>query len=228
MTGSVLLLIAVLVSAQGQPSRSPGSAERPKPAPITVEAGLAAIETLRSDGLRALNHLVTAGRTTTADRIETARIEGPLKYQEHVYRQYYDDFARSFGPLSEAIKKVVPTEPIAADARAQFGEASSPDSAVRVRKQAWIRGRLKAVDEAWLATEGQVLALARGLSSRKSPGLAETEHGRGWQRGRGGKPCQRELDAAGLRARLDAELERRLSEYWDEAREAWLAAGSGK
>lgn len=228
MPGSVLMLIAVLMPAQGEPSRSQGSAEPPKPAPITVEAGLAAIERLSSDGLRALNHLVTAGRTMTADRIETARIEGPLKYQEHVYRQYYDDYARPFRPLSEAIKKVVPTEPIAADARAQFGDASSPDSAVRVRKQAWIRGRMRAVDEAWLATEGQVLALARGLSSRKTPGLADTEYGRGWQRGRGGKPCQRELDAAELRARLGAELERRLSEYWDEAREAWLAAESDK
>ena len=122
----------------------------------------------------------------------------------------------------------MPTEPIAADARAQFGEASLPDSAVRVRKQAWIRGRLKAVHEAWLATEGQVLALARGLSSRKSPGLPEAEYGRGWQRGRGGKPSPRELDAADLRTGLNAELERRLSEYWDEAREAWVAAGSGK
>ena len=78
MTGSILMLIAVVVPAQGEPTRSPGSAERPKPAPITVGAGLAAIQTLRSDGLRALNHLVTAGRTTTPDRIEKARIEGPL------------------------------------------------------------------------------------------------------------------------------------------------------
>jgi hypothetical protein len=87
---------------------------------------------------------------------------------------------------------------------------------------------MKAVDEAWLATQGQVLALARGLSSRKSPGLPEAEYGRGWQRGRGGKPSPRELDAADLRIGLNAELERRLSEYWDEAREAWVAAGSGK
>jgi hypothetical protein len=222
------MLIAVLVPAQGEPSRSRGSAERPKPAPITVEAGLAAIETLRSDGLRALNHLATAGRTTTADRIETARIEGPLRNQVHVYRRYYDDYNRPFRPLSEAIKKVVPTEPIAADARAQFGDASLPDSSVRARKKAWIRDRLRAVDEAWLATDGQILALARGLSWPKSPGLAEAEYGRGWQLGRGGTRCRREIDAAELRARLDAELERRLSEYWDEAREAWLAAESDK
>jgi hypothetical protein len=78
MTGSILMLIAVLVPAQGEPSPSPTSAERPKPAPITVEAGLAAIEALRSDGLRALNHLATAGRTTTPDRIESTPIEGPF------------------------------------------------------------------------------------------------------------------------------------------------------
>src|SRR5262245_3196732 len=114
MTGSILMLLAVLVPAQGEPSASPSSAERPKPAPITVEAGLAAIETLRSDGLRAFNHLATAGKITTPDRIESPFFEGPFRLQERLYRQYYDDYNRPFRPLLEAIKKVVPTEPIAA------------------------------------------------------------------------------------------------------------------
>jgi hypothetical protein len=51
---------------------------------------------------------------------------------------------------------------------------------------------------------------------------------RGWQLGRGGKPSQRELDAAELRARLTADLERQLSEYRDQARKAWIDAMSGK
>jgi hypothetical protein len=66
------------------------------------------------------------------------------------------------------------------------------------------------------------------LTGRESRGLPKAEYGRGWRRGPGGKPCQRELDAADLRARLYAELERRLSEYWDDAREAWIAVGSGE
>ena len=78
MTGSILMLIAVVVPAQGEPPRSPCSAGRPRPAPITVEVGLATIETLRSDGLGPINHLATAGRTMTAERIESPPIEGPF------------------------------------------------------------------------------------------------------------------------------------------------------
>jgi hypothetical protein len=226
---SAALLIVLAGSGQIPPTAPAGGATSPaESSEFTLQAGMDAAEKLRLDGLRAFNHGASNGAFTTPEKITVQEFEGPYKYQGLFYRSAYDGYARPLAHLQEVLKKIMPAEPLARDARRLFGDSSLPSSVVGQRKRVWIQERLRAFDPAWDSAEREIKSMALRLTTKKRSPLEDFDYGRGWQRVPLRKPCRREIDAAELRKKLRAEFERRLAEYWDENREAWIGAESAK
>ena len=229
MTALTLLVVLTAVSAaQEKRPAAPGEQARAgDPEPLAVGRGLEAIDALRSDGLKTLNHYASSGANKTTEKNMAALKGGPLRFRGSVYERNYDQYSVALKRLHEALGKVIPAEPISPDVRTHFGNASLPEASIQARKRAWIAGRLKDYEQSWDEAALAVARMSWAMSTKDKAPIVDGEYARGWQQNRP-EESVRQREAADLRKRLRAELDRRLSAYWDEAREAWLAPAPGK
>ncbi len=221
----VLAMLVVVQDPKGSPGSTPAAPTQDEK--ITVAKGLAALDQIRIDALRTLNHYATEGADTTTDRMDAHFTSGPMKYGERHYYRYHDMVDKALREFEKAVAKVVPKEPISKDVRGFFGDASLSQSEVHTRRRSWAEERMRGYDPAWLDVSQALKTFAGVFTTRDGRLEVDAEYGRGWQRG-GGKPCRREREAEAIRTKLRAELERRLEAYFDDAREALLALDAGK
>ena len=230
MTPPIAVFLLAILGAATAPQDKPAPARSALKGQreFTVEQGLKAVEKVRTDGFRSLNHLLTHGEDTTAVRITKERLEKFPGSQARHYERAFDQYARSMDELSATLGKILPTEPIAPDARKLFGDSSLPESAVRSRKQQWIVGRLKDFDPAWDTARSGIRDMATTLWMEDKSFYGDADYARGWREAPAERSSPRELEAAEMSKKLRDAYERRLSKYWDEAREAWISSEGSK